>query len=90
MFQRVPVEASERIDKAEGNSKAQAVSVLVELSKEATLNSLMKQLDVEVRLDAMIDRLIKRLLFVRASNLCQPPLQSLIISSALANHAKAA
>jgi hypothetical protein len=54
----VPVEASKRIDKAEGNSKAQAVSVLylVELSKEATLNSLMKQLDVEVRLDAMIDR----------------------------------
>jgi hypothetical protein len=54
----------------------------------ATLNSLMKQLDVEVRLDATIDRLMKRLLFVRASNPCQPPLQSL--SSAFANHAKAA
>ena len=33
--------------------------------REATLNRLVKELDVEERLDAMIDRLIKRLLFVR-------------------------
>jgi hypothetical protein len=37
---------------------------LLEISKAATLNRLMKELDVEERLDAMIDRLIKRLLFV--------------------------
>jgi hypothetical protein len=36
-----------------------------ELLKVAALNRLMKELDVEERLDAMIERLIKRLLFVR-------------------------
>jgi hypothetical protein len=38
---------------------------LVEVSKVAILNRLTKELDVEERLDAMIDKLIKRLLFVR-------------------------
>jgi hypothetical protein len=38
---------------------------LLEVSKVATLNRLMKELDVEERLDTMIDRLIKRLLFLR-------------------------
>ena len=38
---------------------------LVEGWKVAVLSRLLKELDVEERLDAMIDRLIKRLLFVR-------------------------
>jgi hypothetical protein len=38
---------------------------LFEISKTATLKRLMKELDVEQRLDAMIDKLIKRLLFLR-------------------------
>jgi hypothetical protein len=38
---------------------------LVELGKSATLEQLMKELDVEDRLDAMIDRCVKRLLHWR-------------------------
>ena len=38
---------------------------LVEGWKVAVLSRLLKELDVEERLDAMIDRLLKRLLFVR-------------------------
>jgi hypothetical protein len=57
--------AKRRVAKAEENRKDEARAELFELSKMATLNRLMKELDVEERLDAMIDRLIKRLLFVR-------------------------
>jgi hypothetical protein len=38
---------------------------LVEMGEEATLDHLMKQLEVQDRLDAAIDRCIKRLLLVR-------------------------
>ena len=55
-------EASKLAREAEGT---RAAVELVEGWKVAILNRLMKELDVEQRLDAMIDRLIKRLLFVR-------------------------
>jgi hypothetical protein len=38
---------------------------LVEMGEEATVDRLMKELEVQERLDAMIDRCIKRLLLVR-------------------------
>src|SRR5262245_32373037 len=44
---------------------ARAAVEVVEGYNVAVLARLMKELDVEERLDAMIDRLIKRLLFVR-------------------------
>jgi hypothetical protein len=59
------IEANQRFDKAQGLRKEKAAGELFEISKTATLKRLMKELDVEERLDAMIDRLIKRLLFVR-------------------------
>jgi len=59
------MEANLRAHKAGGKRQEEAGAELVEISKTATLNRLMKELDVEERLDAMIDRLIKRLLFVR-------------------------
>jgi hypothetical protein len=58
-------EANKRASNAHGTRKDEAEAELVEISKAATLTRLMKELDVEERLDAMIDRLIKRLLFVR-------------------------
>ena len=58
-------EANQRYDKAQGTRKEKAGSELFEISKTATLKRLMKELDVEQRLDAMIDKLIKRLLFLR-------------------------
>jgi hypothetical protein len=58
-------EANQRYDKAQGTRKEKAGSELFEISKTATLKRLMKELDVEERLDAMIDKLIKRLLFLR-------------------------
>jgi hypothetical protein len=57
--------ANQRYDKAQGTRKEKAGSELLEISKTATLKRLMKELDVEQRLDAMIDKLIKRLLFLR-------------------------
>jgi hypothetical protein len=57
--------ANQRYDKAQGTRKEKAGSELFEISKTATLKRLMKELDVEQRLDAMIDKLIKRLLFLR-------------------------
>jgi len=59
------VEARQRYDKAQGTRKVEALVEFGEVAKKATLNRLIKELDVEERLDAMIDRLIKRLLFVR-------------------------
>jgi hypothetical protein len=59
------VEARERVEKAQGNRKTEALVEFGEIAKQATLSPLMKQLDIEERLDSMIDRLIKRLLFVR-------------------------
>jgi hypothetical protein len=58
-------EANQRYDKAQGTRKEKAGGELFEISKTATLKRLMKELDVEERLDAMIDKLIKRLLFLR-------------------------
>jgi hypothetical protein len=55
-------EASKRAREAKG---ARDAVELVEGWKVAVLSRLLKELDVEERLDAMIDRLIKRLLFVR-------------------------
>ena len=54
-------EASKRAREAKG---ARDAVELVEGWKVAVLSRLLKELDVEERLDAMIDRLIKRLLFV--------------------------
>jgi hypothetical protein len=59
------VEARERVEKAQGNRKTEALVEFEEIAKQATLSPLMKELDIEERLDSMIDRLIKRLLFVR-------------------------
>jgi hypothetical protein len=60
------IEANVRAHKAEGGDREEeALAELGEIAKVATLNRLMKELDLEERLDAMIDRLIKRLLFVR-------------------------
>jgi hypothetical protein len=59
------VEANQRYDKAQGIRKEKAAGELFEISKTATLRRLLKELDVEERLDAMIDKLIKRLLFLR-------------------------
>jgi hypothetical protein len=60
------VSANRRAHKAQGTSKEQkAAQELCEVAKAATLYRLMKELDVEERLDAMIDRLLKRLLFLR-------------------------
>jgi hypothetical protein len=55
-------EVSKRAREAKGTRDAVE---LVEGWKVAVLSRLLKELDVEERLDAMIDRLIKRLLFVR-------------------------
>jgi hypothetical protein len=55
-------EASKRPRKAKG---ARDAVELVEGWKVAVLSRLLKELGVEERLDAMIDRLLKRLLFVR-------------------------
>lgn len=55
-------EVSKRAREAKGTRPAVEV---VEGWKVAVLARLMKELDVEQRLDAMIDRLLKRLLFVR-------------------------
>jgi len=38
---------------------------LVEMGEEATVDCLMKELEVQDRLDSMIDKCLKRLLFVR-------------------------
>jgi hypothetical protein len=59
------IQTSERLQKAKRNPKDPAAVELFEAWRVAVLNRLMKELDVEERLDAMIDRLIKRLLFVR-------------------------
>jgi hypothetical protein len=60
------VRANQRAHKAQGTSKEQkAAQELCEMAKAATLYRLKKELDVEERLDAMIDRLLKRLLFLR-------------------------
>jgi hypothetical protein len=59
------IETSERIREAKRDPKDPAAVELFEASRVAVLNRLMKELDVEERLDAMIDKLIKRLLFVR-------------------------
>jgi len=55
-------EVSKRAREAKGTRPAVE---LVEGWKVAVLSRLLKELDVEERLDAMIDRLIKRLLFMR-------------------------
>jgi hypothetical protein len=55
-------EVSKRAREAKGARDAVEV---VEGWKVAVLSRLLKELEVEERLDAMIDRLIKRLLFVR-------------------------
>ena len=55
-------EANKRTREAKGTRDAVE---LVEGWKVAVLSRLLKELDVEERLDAMIDRLLKRLLFVR-------------------------
>jgi hypothetical protein len=49
---------------------------LVEIGGEATLDRLMKELDIHDRLDAMIDRCLKRLLFVRGLKSLAPPAET--------------
>ena len=48
----------------------------LEIVKIAALNRLMKELDVAERLDAMIDRCLKRLLFVRGIKSLAPSTKS--------------
>jgi hypothetical protein len=55
-------EANKRAREAKGTRDAVE---LVEGWRVAVLSRLLKELDVEERLDAMIDRLIKRLLYLR-------------------------
>jgi hypothetical protein len=60
------IEANQRRHKAEGSRKEDEAEVeLFEMSKGIVLDRLIKELAIEERLDAMIDRLMKRLLFVR-------------------------
>jgi hypothetical protein len=42
---------------------------LVEIGDTATVEGLMRDLEIEERLDALIDKGLKRLLFLRVSNL---------------------
>jgi hypothetical protein len=49
---------------------------VLEIAKTATLPLLMEELDVEERLDAMIDRLLKRLLFVRGLKSITPSIDA--------------
>jgi hypothetical protein len=55
---------------------------LVEIGGEATLDHLMKKLDVHDRLDAMIDRCLKRLLFVRGLKSLAPPAETVSLPPA--------
>ena len=50
---------------SQGRRELGELYALVEMGEEATLDRLMKELEVQDRLDAMIDRCIKRLLLVR-------------------------
>jgi hypothetical protein len=62
------IEENRRTHKAKESDQEKAGAKLLSVFKTLALNRLMKELEVEERLDGMIDRLIKRLLFVRASN----------------------
>ena len=62
---------------SEGRRELGELYALVEMGEEATLGRLMKELEVQDRLDAAIDRCIKRLLLVRG-------LKSMSIGSNLA------
>jgi hypothetical protein len=63
-FEKI-LEASEEAQNAPKERQQEAQLNYFEISKTAALTRLLKELDVEERLDSMIDRLIKRLLFVR-------------------------
>jgi hypothetical protein len=59
------VEANKRAHNLKGEQGVKADAELLVIMQKTSLTLLMKELDVEERLDAMIDRLIKRLLFLR-------------------------
>jgi len=59
------IEANQRAHSAKGKQQKEAEFETEQIIRATTLTLLMKELDVEERLDGMIDRLIKRLLFVR-------------------------
>jgi hypothetical protein len=50
---------------SQGRKELGDLYALVEMGEEATVHRLMKDLEVQDRLDAMIDKCLKRLLFVR-------------------------
>jgi hypothetical protein len=62
----------------QGRKELGELYALVEMGEEATVNCLMKDLDVQERLDAMIDRCLERLLMVRG-------LKSMLIGSTSAS-----
>jgi len=55
----------EKLHKAQRDREEEVLAERHEIAKEETLNRLMKVLELEERLNAMIDRLIKRLLTLR-------------------------
>jgi hypothetical protein len=62
----------------QGRKELGELYALVEMGEEATVDCLIKDLDVQERLDAMIDRCLKRLLMVRG-------LKSMLIGSTSAS-----
>ena len=58
-------QAAIRAAKDQARKELGEIYGLVEVGEEATVDRLMKDLEVQERLDAMIDKCLKRLLFVR-------------------------
>lgn len=74
-YKRGHLEA-EQAAEAQARKELGEMYELVEIGREATLDRLMKELDVHDRLDAMIDRCLKRLLFVRGLKSLAPPAET--------------
>jgi hypothetical protein len=73
------VRSAQRARNAEGTSEEKRASLeAFEVGKATTLYRLMKELEVEERLDAMINKLLKQLLFIRG-------LKSVTSSAAMAH-----
>lgn len=63
-FEKAFIEKSEAAE-CRGRKELGEQYALVEMGEEATFDRLLKHLEVQERLDAMIDKCLKRLLFVR-------------------------
>jgi hypothetical protein len=72
-FERTFIEKCHTAE-TQGRNELGELYALVEIGEEATIDGLMKELEVQERLDAMIDKCLKRLLFLKG-------LQSLTIES---------